>query len=552
MSELSQNTMPMRVLILDEDSQNRCRIASVFQAYGIEPTTVLTLDDAINELRFGCHAVIVVNLSEDKDVHFSEVERILAQAPHAQIVLFSTQCTFANARKAIDKGAFACLLKSDKLDELLLTVYRAMHQFDARALHRSEMRFATIINDLSDMVLRYLPDGTITFANQIFLDCFELRPMDLNGRLIYEFVEASERCSLSALLEQFSPHNTVITTDVQMIMPQGRHNWYRWTNRAIFNDDKVQEIQSALHDITDAVYSERYLISRMAHSSAQLDQTHERLAHEIAEHQITQKRIRQREAELAHVARLNIMGEMASSIAHELNQPLAAIANYSRGCIKRLERIDTLPPAILQAMEATSRQAQRAGEIMRRLRDLVQRRDTMHELVQLRTVLAEVMEILESSLVNHGIKLQIDDELGEQYVQIDVIQIQQVFVNLIRNAIEAMKPVTPERNSIRLHIYFNASDKIQVDVIDQGCGLGATDPSDLFDMFVSNRSEGLGLGLSICRTIIETHGGQCEAHNRPEGGAVFSFTLPRVEALSHNTPSMHSIPPYVSGTSENI
>jgi signal transduction histidine kinase len=71
-------------------------------------------------------------------------------------------------------------------------------------------------------------------------------------------------------------------------------------------------------------------------------------------------------------------------------------------------------------------------------------------------------------------------------------------------------------------------------------------------MFVSNRSEGLGLGLSICRTIIETHGGQCEAHNRPEGGAVFSFTLPRVEALSHNTPSMHSIPPYVSGTSENI
>lgn len=528
MCEISQNTTPMRVMVLDADEAARSRVASELQRQGIEVTVLEDTNQAMVQLHLGRHEVLIVDMPFEDPQALRVLLNIRQTAPVLQIILHTSHSSFEMARHALNLGIFAYVEKSDDLQELMTTVHRAIHQYDAMALHRSEMRFATIINDMSDMVIRYLPDGSISFANRVFLDVFGLSTMDVSGRLVYEFVEATQREKLSDMLSRFTPHNTVVSMDVQMQLPTGRDaTWFRWTNRAIYDEQQqLQEIQSALHDITDVVYSERYLLSRVAQSSAQLNQTHQRLAEEIANHQVAQSRIQQRESELAHAARLNIMGEMASSIAHELNQPLAAIANYTRGCVKRLERMPDIPPAIVHAMEAAAKQSDRAGHILRRLRDLVQKRSTYHQPVHMQGILSDVIELLEPSIAREGITLVVDNQLDQHLVNVDSIQIQQVLINFIRNAMDAMKPVQRERNQIVVHIGEADHGQIRVEVRDQGHGLGEMDPNHLFDMFVTTRSEGMGMGLAICRTIIESHGGQCHGTNRPEGGAVFSFTLP--------------------------
>lgn len=527
MSEWQHDTIPTHILVLDRDQCVHTQIRDMLNQQGIVANAAFTAEDAINELRYGRYTVLVMDMLDDRTQTVELIRNLHHNVSHIQIILHTDQNCFETAKLALNLGVFAYVEKSDNQAELLATIHRAIHQSDTMALRRSEMRFATIVNDLSDMVIRYQPDGRITFANRVFLDLFNLTTMQLTGRHICEFIEPTQSFELDQLLEQFSPHNAVVTMDVKMKIPRSSETWFRWTNRAIYDQDNtLQEIQSALHDITDAIYSERYLLSRVALSANQLDMTHKQLAEEIANHRKTQNCIRQREAELAHVARLNIMGEMASSIAHELNQPLAAIANYTRGCVKRLENMDNIPPAIVQAMESAAKQSERAGHILRRLRDLVQKRSTHIQPMYLTRIFEEVSELLAPVIVNEGIKLQVNSKLDSQLVNVDSIQIQQVFINLIRNAVDAMKPVKPDQNKITINMVATPDNMAKIEVIDQGHGLKGETPEHLFDMFFSTRDQGMGMGLAICRTIIESHGGQCFASDHPDGGAVFGFTLP--------------------------
>ena len=522
-------TTPQHVLVLDEDVACGQSTSLLLEQQGFTVTTVCDPQEALNTLRFDPPILLIMGQCDKPQQTLDLLKQVIKSSPHVQIILHCDECSFETAQKALSLQVFAIVEKSQDTEQLLKTVHRAVHQYDALALQRSEMRFATIVNDLSDMVIRYLPDGTITFANRVFMDLFELTAIQLKGKQVFEFIQPAQPANLKQLLKQFTPHNTVHTMDVKMQLPSNREAWFRWTNRAIYdNQANIQEIQSALHDITDAIYSERYLLSRIAQSTNQLDETHKRLSEEIASHQKAQNQLRQHEAELAHVARLNIMGEMASSIAHELNQPLAAIANYTRGCIKRLERVQDLPPAILQAMEAAARQSDRAGQILRRLRDLVQKRPTQTQTHTMDEIFEEVQQFILPLLQNHGMELSVTNELTDQRVNVDSIQIQQVFINLIRNAIEAMTPVTADHTLITVHLHQTDNDTITVNIIDQGHGLEDKDPAHLFDMFVSTNPQGMGIGLAICRTIIEAHGGGCHAANHPDGGAVFSFTLNRM------------------------
>ncbi|MFG0250771.1 MAG: ATP-binding protein [Phycisphaeraceae bacterium JB051] len=527
MSDMMSQTTSQHVLVLDENQATGQSTSQLLKQHGFVVTTVAESQEALQVLQFDPPLLLIMGHCDKTEQTLQTLEQVKSISPQVQIILHTCECSVAIAQKALNLQVFALVEKSQDAEHLLDTVHRAIHQYDALALQRSEMRFATIVNDLNDMVLRYLPDGTITFANRVFMDLFALSAIQLKGKQIFEFIHPKQLVNLKQLLKQFTPHNTVHTMDVKLHLPSKREAWYRWTNRAIYdNHDRIQEIQSTLHDITDTIYSERYLLSRVTQSNNQLDETHKRLSVEIASHRKAQSQLRQHEAELAHVARLNIMGEMASSIAHELNQPLAAIANYTRGCIKRLERVKDLPPAILQAMEGAARQSDRAGQILRRLRDLIQKRPTQKQQLAMESIFDEVRQFILPLLQNHGMKLNVRNELTQQIVNVDSIQIQQVFINLIRNAIEAMTPVKPEHNLITVHLHQKDKDTLTAEVIDQGRGLEDKNPAELFDMFVSTNPQGMGIGLAICRTIIESHGGRCHAANHPEGGAVFSFTLP--------------------------
>lgn len=235
----------------------------------------------------------------------------------------------------------------------------------------------------------------------------------------------------------------------------------------------------------------------------------------------------QAQTELARLARLNELGEMASTLAHELNQPLSAIANYVQGCRRMLERVeDEQAQRISGALEETAKQALRAGDIIRHLREYVSRGDTDKRPEDVKSLVEEAGALALVGSRELGIKPHFDfgPESGE--VIVDRVQIQQVLVNLMRNAVEAMRE-SPVKE-LRVTTSAGPVGRLQVEVADTGPGIAEDIAPRLFQPFVTSKASGMGVGLSISRRIIESHGGELNVARNSAGGATFSFSLPTV------------------------
>jgi two-component system sensor kinase FixL len=247
---------------------------------------------------------------------------------------------------------------------------------------------------------------------------------------------------------------------------------------------------------------------------------------DLTERQQTEARLQELQSELIHMSRLTAMGEMASALAHELNQPLSAIANYMKGSRRLLERrTDEQSGLLRNAIDKAADQALRAGQIIRRLRDFVSRGESERRVESIRKLVEEASALALVGAKDHGIRVRFQYDPAFDLVFADKVQIQQVLLNLLRNAIEAME-ASPTRElvvSTAAH-----DDMIAVSVADTGSGLAPEVTSQLFQPFVTTKAQGMGVGLSICRTIVEAHGGEITARPRPDGGAIFSFTLRRV------------------------
>ena len=246
---------------------------------------------------------------------------------------------------------------------------------------------------------------------------------------------------------------------------------------------------------------------------------------DLTETQKARARLQELQHELMHAARLRTTGQMAAALAHELNQPLTAIANYLRGA----QRLVDLPAPDLSrvrdAMGLAAQQALRAGEIIRRLRAFVARGEVLRRpesVVQLIEE-ASALALLGARERNVHVTLRLPADLPE--VQVERVQVQQVLLNLMRNAVEAMDGDGRRELSVQAE---RLPDALRVSVSDTGAGLSAEVAAQLFQPFVTTKSEGMGIGLSICRTIIEAHGGQIWAEANLGGGTVFRFTLPFV------------------------
>jgi two-component system, LuxR family, sensor kinase FixL len=250
--------------------------------------------------------------------------------------------------------------------------------------------------------------------------------------------------------------------------------------------------------------------------------------HDITQRQKAELRFHELQSELAHVGRLTELGTLASSLAHELNQPLTAIANYCEGASALLEeepdreRLDMAR----EALRDTAEQALRAGEIVRRMRDFLSHGESEHRIESLSKIMTEANALALVGSREHDIEVQISLDPEAESVFVDRIQIQQVLVNLIRNAIEAMLD-SPVRT---LTISTSAEeDMITVAIEDSGSGISDELAPQLFQPFVTSKEAGMGIGLSICRTIIEAHGGRIWFEPAAEGGTIFQFTLPKAE-----------------------
>jgi len=236
---------------------------------------------------------------------------------------------------------------------------------------------------------------------------------------------------------------------------------------------------------------------------------------------------RQHQAELAHVCRLSTMGEVATGMAHELNQPLSAILNFASGCSRRLQGNVGRPEELLEALGQIATQAQRAGEIIRRLRALVGKQAPIRAQVDLNHLVREVCSFVEYETSKMGFAIELDLEPGEIPVDVDLVQIEQVLLNLIRNALDALEEVSPETRRLTLRTLCMMENALVI-VQDTGPGIAPERMGSLFEPFFTTKESGMGMGLPISQTILEDHGGTIWAQSDARGGATFFVRLPVV------------------------
>jgi len=248
--------------------------------------------------------------------------------------------------------------------------------------------------------------------------------------------------------------------------------------------------------------------------------------HDITHRQQTELRLQDLQAELAHIGRLNEMSTLASLLAHELNQPLTAVANYcetARDLLSSPPDPETLE-MVREALDDAAQQAIRAGEVVRRLRDFISSGETERKIESLSRLMAEANALALVGSREHGIEVQIQLDPRADDVFVDRIQIQQVVVNLVRNAIDAM--VGSPVRSLVIRTDLEPGQVVRVSIEDSGSGISDAVAPQMFQPFVTSKKSGMGIGLSICRTIVEAHGGRIWFEAAPDSGTIFHFTLP--------------------------
>lgn len=244
---------------------------------------------------------------------------------------------------------------------------------------------------------------------------------------------------------------------------------------------------------------------------------------DLTEQQANELQLKHLQSELIHISRVSAMGTMASTLAHEINQPLTAIANYMEASEGLID--DSSPNAALlhEAVSESGREALRAGGIVRRLREFVARGEVERGVESLPRLIDEASRLALVGARERGVRAFFDLDPAAELVLVDRIQIQQVIVNLIRNAVEALEGQVVR--DITVSSQKMGAELVRVSVADTGHGIAPEIRPRLFDAFNTSKETGMGLGLSICRTIVESHGGRIWAEDRPEGGTVFNFTL---------------------------
>ena len=361
-------------------------------------------------------------------------------------------------------------------------------------LERAHERFATVIDGLDSAVhVADADSNEILFANRSFRNIFGHDTVGRNSAVVTAACRPSPE-ALQVAPGELKPEDLpceLFDGEIQHVLSG---HWYHVHERAIrWVDGRTVRVQIAA-DITE----------RKHFDDINLQQ---------------QKRLEQ-------TSRLITMGEMASSLAHELNQPLSAIANYCAGCIKRMQSGNYQLDDLLAAMQKAGEQAERAGKIIRRMRDMVKKSDPNRQPVHLAELIDETRAFADIEAQRTSTQLVVDIPENLPKIVVDRIMIEQVLLNLIKNGIEAMHGTPIERRRLSIEARRIDERLVEVSVTDQGHGMVDGDIEKIFAPFYTTKAEGMGIGLAICRSIIEFHQGRLWVETRREGGTTFRFTVP--------------------------
>ncbi len=245
---------------------------------------------------------------------------------------------------------------------------------------------------------------------------------------------------------------------------------------------------------------------------------------DLTERQETEARLQELQSEVVHISRLSAMGEMASALAHELNQPLSAIANYMGGARRLMEQDARADQRVMTAVSKAGEQAVRAGDIIRRLRDFLSRGEGERTVESLTRLVQEACTLALVGAKEYGVRVRYNLDPRAERVLVDRVQVQQVVLNLVRNALDAMRDSEGPRELL-VATSTVEEEMAMISVTDTGPGIDSVAAARLFEPFVTTKAQGMGVGLSISRTIVEAHGGRIWTEPNPAGGAIFRFTI---------------------------
>jgi two-component system sensor histidine kinase TtrS len=271
------------------------------------------------------------------------------------------------------------------------------------------------------------------------------------------------------------------------------------------------------------------------------------LARDVTEVRRMEELARKRQSELEHLSRVSTMGEMAAILAHCLNNPLAAIANYAHGCIRRLRAGDVDPARLMEAQTEIVEQCTRSSDYIRQLRGFLQKREIRHVETDLTDILIDAIRLTEPEFRTNELTVRTEMKEGRLRFFGDPLQIEQVLVNLLLNAVEAVKPLKLRKSKVSrgedaakvskeilLRVETTALGEIVISVVDYGQGLSPGLEEKIFEPFFTTKQKSLGMGLSVSRSIVESHGGRLEVMPNAGPGTTFRFTLPRFTGSQFN------------------
>jgi len=372
-----------------------------------------------------------------------------------------------------------------------------------QALRASEARYRVLVETIPQLAWRSSADGLEIECNRRWFEYTGQTPRDVQGHGWLAAVHPDDR--LNVVAHAARAGYTKEPYQVEYRLRRAADGSYRWhLARAIAALNAAGEVEcwfGSAMDIEDLKQAQEIL--KTAHDE------------QLLRHQ----------AELAHVARLSMMGEMTATLAHELNQPLHAVKNYAYGCGRRLKNLPEPDAEALAALDQIAEEAQRAAEIIRRVRAFVQKREFHLTAMDVNAAVQEVLGFSKMDLQRHRILVCLDLAADLPPAVGDKIQVEQVLMNLVRNGVEAMDHSSGERRLVVRTLRLDESN-VQIDVSDVGKGIDAAELEQVFEPFFTTKPEGMGMGLPISRSIVQAHGGRLWASANAGPGCTFHFTLP--------------------------
>lgn len=372
------------------------------------------------------------------------------------------------------------------------------------ALRESERQLQQIVSSIPGLTWRADALGNITFWSQGFLDYANAEFENILGYGFLDYIHPDDRDRTMATWVGILKSGSTGESEARLRRADGQYRWFLWRASPFFDDaGEITQWFGINVDIENRKHAE--------------------------------EKLRQTQSDLAHATRMTTMGELAVSIAHEVNQPLMAIVTNAGACLRWLADSHADIAMARQAAERIVRDGHRAGDIITSLRNLARKSAPRMDRVCLDEVIPVVLDLLQGELRRHGVIVRAHVADCDIAILGDSTQLQQVVLNLVMNAVEAM--VGAAANPRRLDVRAETRDGTAVvSVSDTGPGLGAENADRVFDAFFSTKAEGIGMGLSICRSIIEAHGGSLWASDHQPRGSIFSFTLPLAEGNGTHVP----------------